>query len=117
MQISHWLARCRYFAYERASYDISRAKQRQQQSDVTDQRNAVVHSAMSKFAALNRRYLRISKNTTLEVRIYLHPEFIPSFTDDLLKVSLSLNHFTRNWKFVYVYRNSSCLFNHLLSRN
>lgn len=43
---------------------------------------------MSKFAALNRRYLRISKNTTLEVRIYLHPDLIPSFTDDLLKVLL-----------------------------
>ena len=41
---------------------------------------------MSKFSALNRRYLRISPNTTLEVRIYLHPDLIPTFTDDLLKV-------------------------------
>src|SRR5271170_5547654 len=41
---------------------------------------------MSQFSALNRRYLRISKNTTLEVRIYLHPDLIPAFTDDLLKV-------------------------------
>ena len=42
---------------------------------------------MSKFSALNRRYLRISKNTTLEVRIYLHPDLVPIFTDDLLTVT------------------------------
>ena len=41
---------------------------------------------MSKFSALNRRYLRISKNTTLEVRIYLHPDLIPTFTVELLQV-------------------------------
>jgi hypothetical protein len=41
---------------------------------------------MSKFSALNRRYLRISKNTTLEVRIYLHPDLVSTFTDDLLEV-------------------------------
>jgi hypothetical protein len=40
----------------------------------------------STFSALNRRYLRISKNTTLEVRIYLHPDLIPTFTDELLDV-------------------------------
>jgi len=43
---------------------------------------------MSKFSALNRRYLRISKNTTLEVRIYLHPDLIPTFTDELLQVRI-----------------------------
>jgi hypothetical protein len=41
---------------------------------------------MTTFAPLNRRYLRISKYTTLEIRIYLHPDLIPTFTDDLLKV-------------------------------
>jgi hypothetical protein len=46
---------------------------------------------MSTFAPLNRRYLRISKYTTLEVRIYLHPDLIPTFTDDLLKVHPSGN--------------------------
>ena len=46
---------------------------------------------MSKFTSLNRRYLRISKNTALEVRIYLHPDLIPTFTDDLLKVPPSFS--------------------------
>jgi hypothetical protein len=80
MQSSHWQAAGPLFIPHIVS--IASCQSSEKISLVTDGS----WREMNKFATLNRRYLRISKNTTLEVRIYLHPDLIPTFTDDLLKV-------------------------------